>query len=143
MNELTPLFLGFVGPGLWSVTEVGKSDQEFAQTLGLAWLEVDLSDVDSKETLMTALKRDLGLPDYFGRNWDALDECLGDLEGPLLIVVKNAATIMGSDPGSATQLAEILNDATSAWRPASHGFASAVWVGAAPEGVPALRSVMT
>ncbi len=32
-----------------------------------------------KDALLTALERALELPDYFGRNWDALSECLRDL----------------------------------------------------------------
>jgi RNAse (barnase) inhibitor barstar len=35
--------------------------------------------VDSRETLLRALQKALQLPDYFGQNWDALDECLADL----------------------------------------------------------------
>jgi hypothetical protein len=32
-----------------------------------------------KEKLLDVLSRGLRLPKYFGRNWDALDECLRDL----------------------------------------------------------------
>jgi RNAse (barnase) inhibitor barstar len=35
--------------------------------------------VDNREKLLTALQKALQLPDYFGHNWDALDECLADL----------------------------------------------------------------
>lgn len=33
----------------------------------------------SKQKLLRALATKLRFPDYFGENWDALDECLGDL----------------------------------------------------------------
>jgi len=33
----------------------------------------------SRDALFEALSRAIPLPDYFGRNWDALDECLSDL----------------------------------------------------------------
>ena len=32
-----------------------------------------------KQSLFLALERELSFPDYFGRNWDALYECLMDL----------------------------------------------------------------
>jgi Barstar (barnase inhibitor) len=32
-----------------------------------------------KADLLVFLQRTLPLPDYFGHNWDALEECLGDL----------------------------------------------------------------
>jgi RNAse (barnase) inhibitor barstar len=35
--------------------------------------------VSGKEQLMRALEEALRLPDYFGRNWDALSDCLTDL----------------------------------------------------------------
>lgn len=35
--------------------------------------------VRSKRALLTEYARQLRLPDYFGWNWDALDECLRDL----------------------------------------------------------------
>jgi hypothetical protein len=40
---------------------------------------VDLRDVDDKEALLERLARSLGFPDWFGGNWDALEDCLCDL----------------------------------------------------------------
>ena len=37
------------------------------------------SDVSTREQLFDRFAADLKLPDYFGGNWDALDECLRDL----------------------------------------------------------------
>ncbi len=34
--------------------------------------------IESKTALFAFLKEALGLPDYFGHNWDALEECLND-----------------------------------------------------------------
>jgi len=34
---------------------------------------------ETKATLFAFLRQALPLPDYFGDNWDALDECLGEL----------------------------------------------------------------
>jgi hypothetical protein len=36
-------------------------------------------NVDSKVELLSFLAVNLRFPDHFGRNWDALDECLSDL----------------------------------------------------------------
>ena len=35
--------------------------------------------IQSKASLLQTLATQLHFPDYFGYNWDALDECLGDL----------------------------------------------------------------
>ncbi len=37
------------------------------------------ANVESKAALFVFLREALSLPDYFGNNWDALEECLTDL----------------------------------------------------------------
>jgi RNAse (barnase) inhibitor barstar len=39
---------------------------------------IDLSDVRTASALHELLARKLGFPDYYGKNWDAFDECFGD-----------------------------------------------------------------
>lgn len=48
--------------------------------------------------LFDALSEALALPDYFGHNWDALDECLRDLEEPVTLIVRDAAARWERDP---------------------------------------------
>ena len=52
--------------------------------------------------LFRALSAGLGFPDYFGSNWDALDECLHDLEwltdGAVLLVVRHAQRLLDVEP---------------------------------------------
>ncbi|MFF4508591.1 barstar family protein [Streptomyces sp. NPDC001401] len=58
---------------------------------------LDLDGVSDKAGLMDRCARDLRLPDYFGRNWDALADVLSDpgvwpedaAEKGLLVVVRN------------------------------------------------------
>ena len=40
---------------------------------------LDVVAVDAKEDLFDSLARALDFPDWFGRNWDALEDVLGDL----------------------------------------------------------------
>ncbi len=51
-----------------------------AQAAGAALTVLDLSGVQSRSDLMDRLARDLKLPEYFGRNWDALYDVLSDAD---------------------------------------------------------------
>ena len=41
--------------------------------------KLDVVAVDAKHNLFDSLARALAFPDWFGRNWDALEDVLGDL----------------------------------------------------------------
>ncbi len=63
--------------------------------------------------------RALEFPDYFGHNWDALEECLADLgwlpaKGYVVLITEAQSVIPGDDEEYETLL-EILNDAGEAW----------------------------
>ncbi|MDX2825603.1 hypothetical protein Sipo8835_28935 [Streptomyces ipomoeae] len=58
------------------------SDGALSEVLGAGgwvYIELDLGGVMDKPAFMDRCARALGLPDYFGRNWDALADCLADL----------------------------------------------------------------
>lgn len=50
-----------------------------AEADGFAFWRADLATVQDKAGLLAALARALDFPDWFGGNWDALQDCLGDL----------------------------------------------------------------
>jgi hypothetical protein len=57
---------------------------------GIAVVTIHGSRIHDKETFLEEFARELRFPDYFGKNWDAFEECMNDLswfqaEGLLLI----------------------------------------------------------
>ncbi|MEU2584910.1 barstar family protein [Streptomyces avermitilis] len=71
------------------------TDDSLADVLragGWTHVELDLGGVTAKPAFMDRVARALGLPDWFGRNWDALADCLTDLSwapparGRLLVI---------------------------------------------------------
>jgi RNAse (barnase) inhibitor barstar len=68
----------------------------------------------------------LQFPYYFGENWDALDECLVDLEwlegSGFVLIFTEAQTLLAGEPASElADLLEILEEAARSWAsPAKH-----------------------
>lgn len=58
-------------------------------------LSVDVGSVTSEEKLHTFLAKIFHLPDYYGKNWDACDECVRDVGFPAhieIVGLKNLRT---------------------------------------------------
>jgi RNAse (barnase) inhibitor barstar len=63
--------------------------------------------IASPEALFSKLAQALELPDYFGHNWDALDECLRDLDGDVVLLVYDAAVLWREAPEVAAELVDV------------------------------------
>jgi RNAse (barnase) inhibitor barstar len=61
----------------------------------------------------------LQFPYYFGENWDALDECLNDLDwlpgNAYLIIVSDASSMLSEDPGQLDTLVKVLKRTCAEW----------------------------
>ena len=69
--------------------------------------------------LFTEFAQALEFPDYFGHNWDALEECLADLEWlpakGYILLITDAIHVLGNDDAEYETFLEILRDAGEAW----------------------------
>jgi hypothetical protein len=69
--------------------------------------------------LLTECARALDFPDYFGHNWDALEECLIDLEWlpakGYILLITDAGCVLPDDEEEYETFLEILRDAGEAW----------------------------
>jgi RNAse (barnase) inhibitor barstar len=76
---------------------------------------LDARCLAGKAALLQAIGRVLDFPDYYGANWDALEECLFDLswwEGPVCLLIEHAG-VLGTD--ELELLADIWGEAAAAW----------------------------
>jgi len=92
-----------------------------ARELGFFTARIDGAAAQDKRALLGQLAERLRFPDYFGGNWDALADCLRDLDewtGALafLIVFEDAGKICRSDPEDAGALLDVLESAARFWR---------------------------
>jgi RNAse (barnase) inhibitor barstar len=81
--------------------------------------DIDLRGINNKQALFTRLKADLSLPNYFGANWDALEECLRDLEiraNPGVLIVFYSADALLAFPAFERQtFISIFNETAHFW----------------------------
>ncbi|MFF3644904.1 barstar family protein [Streptomyces sp. NPDC002564] len=95
---------------------------------GAGWTTATLSldGVSDKAAFMERCARGLGLPDWFGRNWDALADCLTDLSWAprargRLLVVSGWQAYADAAPGEWAVAQEVFSSAVEHWRGAETG----------------------
>ncbi|MDF0642770.1 MAG: barstar family protein [Nitrospira sp.] len=78
--------------------------------------------------LFQEFARTLKFPDYFGHNWDALEECLADLEWlpakGYVLAVTEAEQVLTQEEEDYSTFLEVLSDAGEAWATGQAGSGS-------------------
>lgn len=88
---------------------------------GLQGFDVHCAEARDKDAVLQAFARDLRLPEHFGANWDALADCLMDMEavynGPgVVMTVTGIDTLARQSPEDYDMLMGVLRDAATYWR---------------------------
>lgn len=108
-------------PGVHVETNTSSVAEAFrkAKECRFRVFDVDLRGTDTKQALLARLKAGLSLPDYFGANWDALEECLRDLqiEGSqgVLLVLRSADALLSVPASDRHTLTSILSETARFW----------------------------
>ncbi len=91
-----------------------------ASAAGLAVRRIDLKGVRSKEALLDRVSSALSFPEWFGRNWDAAADCLGDLSwlpAPGYVLTLEKSEELRTHRGEEFSIAiEVAAAAASLWR---------------------------
>lgn len=86
-----------------------------------------------KEALMQRIAQALDFPQWFGGNWDALEDCLTDLSwskaGGHVLLIEGAEGLSGDERGT---LIDILASAASSWAERGRSFFAVFVDGAHP-----------
>ena len=71
---------------------------------------VDVASVSTREELHSVLSGAFGFPDYYGRNWDAFDECIRDAPLPPHLKIIGLASLHARLPREAELLERCVRD---------------------------------
>ena len=104
---------------LLMVTAGQRAESLVRPPTGFALKVIKGAKCETTAGLLTECARALDFPDYFGHNWDALEECLADLEWlpakGYILLITDAGCVLPDDEGEYETFLEILRDAGEAW----------------------------
>lgn len=79
MTELARFLLESTNNGVYAAPASPAVLKQAAAACGLAWFDLDLTDVAGKAAFLDRCRTAFRLPPSFGYNWDALADCFQDL----------------------------------------------------------------
>jgi RNAse (barnase) inhibitor barstar len=98
---------------------------EAVRRSGLKLLRIDLKDVRDKTGLLRAVASALAFPEWFGGNWDALEECLTELcDTPrgYVLLLDHCTGLAEHAPHDFTMALEVFEDVAEFWAEQDKGF---------------------
>ena len=100
--------------------------EQLAKAVGLVVVRIDLARLSSKTGLLGRAARALRFPEWFGKNWDALNDCLTDLSwldgNGWVIIFENAKAFADRKPQLFENAVEVFHAASDYWRRAGKPF---------------------
>ncbi len=80
METMTKRLADVQQSGVYQLVRSPEQVAQAAKQAGLGVFRIDLAHARSKKDFLDRTAKALDFPDWFGRNWDALKDCLTDLE---------------------------------------------------------------
>lgn len=107
--------------GVYHTPQQGMGDLlAAAEASGFSICRIDLAPVRDKAALFERLATALEFPDWFGHNWDALADCLGDLSwlpaDGYLILLEHCDSFRTRHSGDFATALQVFTAAAEAWR---------------------------
>lgn len=87
---------------------------------GFRLLEINLSDAEGKGAFLAAMAQVLKAPEWFGHNWDALSDVLGDLSwlpvNGYVLMLCNGGDHLGLGESDFNIVSDIFDEAVGFWK---------------------------
>jgi RNAse (barnase) inhibitor barstar len=131
--------------GVWflPVRVNSRAIQSRATSRNYAFFHIEGRNIARKEQLMNAAATALRFPQHFGSNWDALEECLTDLEWVdgegYVLYYDHIDALLEAHPDQFETLVEILRDAVASWKEDGAAMVVLLSGAKAPKGVAKLK----
>lgn len=128
MSKLLQRLSDAAGSGVYRASGAGDI-VEAVRGSALRVARISLAGATDKEALLQCIARALAFPEWFGGNWDALEDCLSDLSwsdaSGHVLLLEGAEKLPADERGI---LSDILASAASSWKDRGRPF-FAVFVG--------------
>jgi RNAse (barnase) inhibitor barstar len=116
-----------------------KSIQAAARSAGFAYFHIEGKSIAKKEQLLNHVATALHFPGHFGHNWDALEECLVDMEWAdadgYVIYYDHIDGLLTAHPDQFETFVEICRDAVASWKEDGTAMVVLLCGAKAPKGV--------
>jgi RNAse (barnase) inhibitor barstar len=126
--------------GVYALSDAAlmREIEEAARELKYAFFPIQGGDIRNKDDFLNSIARVMDFPDYFGANWDALEDCLTDLlwvnADGYVIAYKDVSTFASGDPDGFATALDIFRASAEHWRSQGRGF-FVLLAGAGAEGM--------
>lgn len=102
-------------------THAPEEIEEAAREAGLAVFRIDIGSAGDKKALLDRIAKVAQFPDWFGYNWDALNDCLGDLDwlAPktgYVFIFENAGRFASGHKQDFEKTVDVFRAASEYWR---------------------------
>lgn len=114
--------------GVFRAADAPPDLEAAAQAAGMRLYLIDASAAKTKAQMLGLLGRSLAFPSWYGRNWDALEDCLTDAawlqEQGHVVRIEGFETYAQTDPDGFGILLDIFKTSAEFWR----GEGKGLWV---------------
>jgi len=121
-----------------------KDVQAAAKRAKFAYFHIEGKNIARKEQLLNHVATALRFPDYFGGNWDAMEECLTDMEwvdAPGYVIhYDHIDGLAAAHPDQLETFIEICRDAVGSWKEDGTPFIVLLAGSKPPKGVAKLKA---
>ena len=122
MDDWVTVFGSYLYSGVYSITpglKVG-SIKKAAAARSLDFTQIDLKGVTGKADFLKKVARALNFPEYFGMNWDALNDCLTDMAwkpaAGYVLLFSSFQSFAGNAPADMKVVRDIFDLSAQYWK---------------------------